>query len=225
MDPHSRLNQFNQRGPKSGPLPASRFAPDITNKPTLESFSSMSSPSIPSTKKKSGSGSTSALLIRRPIATNSRIKQNENYRKDMYLAFVNNALRQKLNVRISLKSSFIPSDSLQQGNSEPYDELVNQFNPKRRTDPSSMDVSTSLRTWILALTHVVSRLERTHSSLVEAVVNTPWTTLDSATVKSYTIFIGMLLSARPEYLSLVLGKIAQGFTYRKSLTPFREWFI
>lgn len=88
-----------------------------------------------------------------------------------------------------------------------------------------MDVSTSLRTWILALTHVVSRLERTHSSLVEAVVNTPWTTLDSATVKSYTIFIGMLLSARPEYLSLVLGKIAQGFTYRKSLTPFREWFM
>jgi len=42
----------------------------------------------------------------------------------------------------------------------------------------------------------------------------PWTTLDSATVKSYTFLIGMLLSARPEYLSLVLGKIAQGFTYR-----------
>jgi len=51
--------------------------------------------------------------------------------------------------------------------------------------------------------------------LVDAIVNMPWTTLDSATVKSYTEFIGMLISARPEYLSLVLAKIAQGFTYRK----------
>ena len=91
---------------------------------------------------------------------------------------------------------------------------MDQFNPKRRTDPTSANISTSLKTWILALTHVVSRLERTHSSLVEAIVNMPWTTLDSATVKSYTVLIGMLLSARPEYLSLVLGKIAQGFTYR-----------
>jgi RNA polymerase I-specific transcription initiation factor RRN3 len=43
----------------------------------------------------------------------------------------------------------------------------------------------------------------------------PWTVLDNATVKSYTIFIGMLLSARPEYLSFVLAMIAQGFTYRE----------
>lgn len=71
-----------------------------------------------------------------------------------------------------------------------------------------------MRVWIAALSHIVSRLERTHSALVDALVNMPWTTLDSATVKSYTVFIGMLLSARPEYLSLVLGKIAQGFTHR-----------
>jgi len=47
----------------------------------------------------------------------------------------------------------------------------------------------------------------------------PWTTLDNATVKSYTLFIGMLISARPEYLSLVLAKIAQGFTHRKQFSP------
>ena len=72
-----------------------------------------------------------------------------------------------------------------------------------------------IRLWLAALTHVVSRLERTHATLVDAIVNMPWMTLDNATVKSYTIFIGMLLSARPEYLSLVLAKIAQGFTYRE----------
>ncbi|EKM79897.1 hypothetical protein AGABI1DRAFT_119954 [Agaricus bisporus var. burnettii JB137-S8] len=157
---------------------------------------------------KSGSGSPSTLLVRRPIATNSRIKQNENYRKDMYLAFVNNALQQKLN-----------------GISEPFNELVSQFNPRRRTtETSSLETSTSLRTWILALTHVVSRLERTHSSLVEAVINTPWTTLDSATVKSYIIFIGMLLSARPGYLSLVLSRVAQGFTYQSGIQTLSQAF-
>jgi RNA polymerase I-specific transcription initiation factor RRN3 len=73
-----------------------------------------------------------------------------------------------------------------------------------------------IRLWFAALSHVVSRLERTHATLVHAIVNMPWMTLDTATVKAYTLFIGMLLSARPEYLSLVLAKIALGFTYRES---------
>ncbi|EDR12293.1 RNA polymerase I-specific transcription initiation factor RRN3 family protein [Laccaria bicolor S238N-H82] len=151
-------------------------------------------------KHTQGAPAPSSLLIRRPIATNSRIKQDQNVRRDMYLAFVNNALHEK---------------SI--GNSESFDQLVNQFNFKS----SSNDAPTQpaqLRVWIAALSHIVSRLERTHSALVEALVNMPWTTLDSATVKSYTVFIGMLLSARPEYLSLVLGKIAQGFTHRAPLT-------
>ncbi|KAF5363263.1 hypothetical protein D9756_000229 [Leucocoprinus leucothites] len=210
MDPHSRLNQFNHRGPKSGPLPSSRFVSEMPPKPSLSAFSSAPSPSTSTTKPKPRSNlstSISSPLVRRPIASNSRIRQNESYRKDMYLAFVNNALQQKL-----------------EGNSQPFDELVDQFNPKRRMDPSSADVSTSLKTWILALTHVVSRLERTHSVLVEAIVNMPWTTLDSATVKSYTVFIGMLLSARPEYLSLVLGRIAQGFTYQSGIQTLSQAF-
>ena len=87
--------------------------------------------------------------------------------------------------------------------------------------PNSNDTQLSqadaaqIRHWIAALPHVVSRLERTHASLVHAIVNMPWTILDNATVKSYTIFIGMLLSAKPEYLSYVLAMIAQGFTYRE----------
>ena len=51
------------------------------------------------TKKSSESPSASEpLLIQRPIATNSRIKQDEKYRKGMYLAFVKNALQQMSNV-------------------------------------------------------------------------------------------------------------------------------
>ncbi|TFY82711.1 hypothetical protein EWM64_g1310 [Hericium alpestre] len=41
--------------------------------------------------------------------------------------------------------------------------------------------------------------------------------MDSNFVKSYTSFIGILVSARPEYLSLVLGKVAQSFTYQSGL--------
>ena len=108
-----------------------------------------------------------------------------------------------------------------QGNCESFDQLVNQFNFKSSNNDTPTQPA-QLRVWIAALSHIVSRLERTHSALVEALVNMPWTTLDSATVKSYTVFIGMLLSARPEYLSLVLGKIAQGFTHRGSPSSTRQ---
>lgn len=105
------------------------------------------------------------------------------------------------------------------GVSDAFDELVAQFNITSNSSQQSERVDTAqIRLWLLALSHVVSRLERTHSVLVDAIVNMPWTTLDSATVKSYTEFIGMLISARPEYLSLVLAKIAQGFTYRKQFS-------
>ncbi|KII95045.1 hypothetical protein PLICRDRAFT_98907 [Plicaturopsis crispa FD-325 SS-3] len=197
MDPHSRHSQFNQRTPRTGPYPtATRFAMEPPQKPTLESFSKRSKPAR---KSSSASSASTSLRMSRPIATNSRVKQDEKYRQDMYLAFVNNALQQKTN-----------------GNSEPFDELVNQFNPNRTTGDNGPP-PTQLKLWILALSHVISRLERQHAALVEAIVAMPWTTMDTAIVKSYTVFIGMLLSARPEYLSLVLGKIAQGFTHQSGL--------
>ena len=158
---------------------------------------------------------------RRPIATNSRIKQDENYKKDMYLAFVHNALQQKANASLDLFRTRSVTHKLtfcMQGISGPFNELVDQFNPKNQTGQSVLYLA-RLRLWISALSHVVSRLDRAHSTLVHAILNMPWITLDSPTVKAYTVFIGMLISARPEYLSLVLGKIAQGFTHR-AFHPF-----
>ncbi|KAJ7129326.1 RNA polymerase I-specific transcription initiation factor RRN3 [Mycena epipterygia] len=187
MDPHSTLSQFNQRrAPKAGPI-SHKYMDLQQPKPALDSFTKRPSASRKASPSPAG-------LIRRPIATNSRVKQDEKYRKDMHLAFVNNALLQKAN-----------------GISEPFDELVNQFSTKTAPQPAQ------LRLWISALSHVVSRLERSHATLVQAVVSMPWTTMDGATVKAYTVFIGMLLSARPEYLSLVLGKITHGFTYQSGV--------
>jgi RNA polymerase I-specific transcription initiation factor RRN3 len=69
--------------------------------------------------------------------------------------------------------------------------------------------------------HVVSRLDRTHIALIEAIVRLPWMTMDSSLVKTYTSFIEILVSARPEYLSLVLNRLALSFTYRASLSHQR----
>jgi len=99
---------------------------------------------------------------------------------------------------------------------EPFNELVGQFatvGPPDAQGNSSISPS-QLRLWLSALSHVVSQLERTHSALVNAIIGMPWTAMDATFVKSYMSFIGMLVSARPEYLGLVLEKIAKGFTFR-----------
>ncbi|KAH7922981.1 RNA polymerase I-specific transcription initiation factor RRN3 [Leucogyrophana mollusca] len=194
MDPHSRRSQFNQRTPKTGPYsPTVRFM-EPPPKILLDKFTKSSSSKSPS----ADASDTSPLFTQRPIATNSRVKQDEQYKKDMFLAFVNKALLEKLD-----------------GPSKDFDDLVDQFNPKK-TGGTAVP-TTQLRLWIIALSHVLSRLERRHSHLVEAIINLPWTTMDTAFVKSYTVFIGMLLSARPEYLSLVLSKIALGLTHQSGL--------
>jgi RNA polymerase I-specific transcription initiation factor RRN3 len=102
-----------------------------------------------------------------------------------------------------------------QGNNESYDVLVDQFNTKKTALDTPSPIP-QLRQWLHALIHVVSRLDRTHMALIEAITRFPWMTMDSGLVKAYTSFIEILVSARPEYLSLVLGRIAQGFTYRAS---------
>ncbi|KAJ7591586.1 RNA polymerase I-specific transcription initiation factor RRN3 [Mycena floridula] len=186
MDPHSRLVQYNQRVPKSGPKATARFMDPPAAKPSP----------LSGMKKPSANASASSLLVHRPIATNSRVKQEQKFHKDMHLAFIENALQQKT-----------------RGVSDSFNELVNVFNPSSGSAPQPSE----LRIWILALSHVVSRLERAHAALVKAIVDLSWTTMDSATVKSYTVFIGMLLSAKPEYLAIVLGKIAQGFTHQAGL--------
>ncbi|THH19901.1 hypothetical protein EW146_g1348 [Bondarzewia mesenterica] len=175
----------------------------------MDHLLSKSSPSLDGFAKplrKASSASTQSLLVSRPIATNSRIKQDEKLRHNMYLAFVNNALQQKA-----------------LGNSDAFDELVDQFSLEKPASDSLSPIP-QLRLWIQALMHVVSRLDRSHSALIEAIVRMPWMTMETSFVKSYTSFIGVLVSARPEYLSLVLGKVAQGFTYQSGLQALDAGF-
>ena len=87
MDPHSRRSQFNHRAPKAGPVSRN-----------IESPQTVLTSKMPQKKSRATATSTN-LLIRRPIATNSRVKQAENFKRDMYLSVVSNALQQKINVR------------------------------------------------------------------------------------------------------------------------------
>lgn len=100
-----------------------------------------------------------------------------------------------------------------QGIEDEYNELVDQFDLKKTANDASPPTP-RLRLWLMALSHVVSRLDKQHSTLVQGIVDLPWTTMESNFVQTYINFIGILVSARPEYLTLVLGKIARGFTYR-----------
>ena len=95
---------------------------------------------------------------------------------------------------------------------EHYEDLVRQFNPKTISSEGHQQ-TLHLRSYLTALSHVVSKLDRSHITLVDAIVGMPWTTMDLAFVNAYISFLGMLVSARPEYLTLVLEKAAQGLTY------------
>ncbi|KAG9015414.1 hypothetical protein FRB94_000018 [Tulasnella sp. JGI-2019a] len=128
------------------------------------------------------------------------LKADEAYKKDMYLLFVRNALKEKA-----------------QGKASDFDQLVARFSPSAITGQTASSSSTELMAWISALTHVVSGLERVHAPLVDALVALPWATMDEDVVRSYMSFLGMLVSARPEYLTGILAKIVRGFTYQSGM--------
>nr|ASF90186.1 hypothetical protein SPAR06338 [Bartheletia paradoxa] len=153
-----------------------------------------SSPSYGSVRRpKSDSTSTST-------STSTGTKGDGGYRKGMYLAFVNDAFTKK-----------------RKGDLDAYDDLVGQFKPAQEGSGGTGTSPTTLQAWLDALSHVVSQLDRTHSQLVEVILSVPWTTMSSGFVKAYIGFVGMLVSARPEYLAMVLGKTVKGLTHQSGL--------
>ncbi|KZV63337.1 RNA polymerase I-specific transcription initiation factor RRN3 [Peniophora sp. CONT] len=141
--------------------------------------------------KKSASPAPSSPVVVRPVATNARVKAAARLHGDMYLSFVNNALAVR---------------------GEPYAQLLARF-ALHDLPPDAPSPTAELKSWLQALAHVVSRLDQSHRTLVEAIVRMPWPGLDASFVRAHSQFIGILVSARPEYLSLVLDTLAHGLTY------------
>lgn len=122
-----------------------------------------------------------------------------------------------------------------QGRNETYNELVSQFRsllPSSAAPPPSTVASSSstpelpttqqLRSWLEALTHVVSKLDKTHAPLVETILAIPWATMEENFVGAYIRFIGALVSARMEWLRSVLERCVKGFKYRSFLSCSRS---
>jgi len=80
-----------------------------------------------------------------------------------------------------------------------------------------LNASPPIHILISALTHVISQFNRQHSLLVENIVDMPWTIMDAPFVKSYIEFMGILVSAKTEFLSLVLASTIQRMTYLSGL--------
>lgn len=167
-----------------------------------------------------------------------------NLRKGMYLAFIDDAFAQRKKVSKSPHDSSAggrESSSLasfftflvlpvSQGINDRYFELLSQFRsflPSSTTASSSAQPTaststspptpTQLRIWLDALTHVVSKLDESHTPLVEMILAIPWATMDDHFVSAYVRFIGALVSARMEWLRSVLEKCVKGFKYRELL--------
>ncbi|KAJ1039459.1 hypothetical protein NDA10_002615 [Ustilago hordei] len=133
-------------------------------------------------------------------AINSMGSSSTNY-QGMYLSFVVNALSEK-----------------EKGNTGPYYELLVQF-AEPSTGRSGASVS-SLRSLLAALSHVVSDLDRSHSKLVESIFALPWTSMDDSFAQMWIKFVCSLVSARSEWLSVILTKATKALSYRLEWLPY-----
>lgn len=120
----------------------------------------------------------------------------------MYLSFVINALSER-----------------EKGNTGPYYELLVQF-AEPSTGRSGASAS-SLRSLLAALSHVVSDLDRSHAKLVESIFALPWTSMDDSFAQMWIKFVCSLVSARSEWLSVILTKATKALSYRLEWLPYQ----
>lgn len=100
-----------------------------------------------------------------------------------------------------------------QGDPSAYEQLTRKFTMSFALKETAL--AQELQLLIHALSHVVSQLDRRCSTLVSAIINLQWAAADSAFVKSYIAFIGLLLSAQSQYGIAVLERAVEGLTHRE----------
>ncbi|GAA5884869.1 hypothetical protein JCM6882_007131 [Rhodosporidiobolus microsporus] len=142
---------------------------------------------------------------------------NGTYRRQMYAVYVKDAFEKRA-----------------KGQNDSYNQIIAQFRsllpsasalPSTSASTASTSASSStspplaqLRSWLDALTAVVSKLDQSHAPLVETILAVPWATTEESFVAAYTRFVGALVSARTEWLKVVLEKCVKGFKYRSPYT-------
>ncbi|KAM0751693.1 RNA polymerase I-specific transcription initiation factor RRN3 [Meredithblackwellia eburnea MCA 4105] len=157
-------------------------------------------------------------------SSNTNRPDVNSYKKGMFLAFIDDAFARRAkgdNVRyselIAQFRSLLPSATKRPDQPPSSSSLAAPAGPSS-SSPNADPASPQLKVWLDALTHVVSKLDKTHAPLVETIISLPWATLDDSFVAAYVRFIGALVSARTEWLRPVLEKCVKGFKYRSHYT-------
>ncbi|KAN0060865.1 DNA independent RNA polymerase I transcription factor [Thecaphora frezii] len=139
----------------------------------------------------------SAMANRNPppgsLAAVTALSSAGDYKQGLYLSFVNNALAEKM-----------------QGNAGPYHELAAQFNVSA---PALSASPAQLKSWMSALSHVVSMIDRTHAQLVENILHLPWYLMEDHFAHLWIKFVCSLVSARGEWLDNVLRQAVSGLGF------------
>ncbi|KAI8884131.1 RNA polymerase I-specific transcription initiation factor RRN3 [Backusella circina FSU 941] len=106
---------------------------------------------------------------------------------------------------------------VQKGNSNRYNELIEILT----RDPSNPEAPSTLKLyiWITVLTQSVSLLDKSCSSLVEAILQIDWSFRSQTFVNAYVYLLKTLVSAHAFYIVPVLNSLVQGFRYRSILPP------
>ncbi|CAH7666026.1 RNA polymerase I-specific transcription initiation factor RRN3 [Phakopsora pachyrhizi] len=137
----------------------------------------------------------------------SQLSPNHPIRRGIYLDFIDTALCER-----------------SKGHLDRYDQLMGEFDPLLSSSYSTtFSISGSdptvlrILSWVNALGSMVSRLDRSHSALVNKVVRLPWTILGDEFANEYCRFVLGLVSSRSDWIQSILQSIVRGFQY-KSVT-------
>ncbi|KAF9427511.1 hypothetical protein BGZ94_004778, partial [Podila epigama] len=164
---------------------------------------------IPSGHKKRSSGSdilhSPSSPMKRSISTptmasaamvsSEQVAEFERHRQSqaMMTSYISSAIKEK-----------------KQGNPGPYEDLIAQLTV---TKPAPMS-PTKLLQWIQALSQCISLLDKSCSSLIDAMLQIDWITQDDIFVQHYFSFLGNVVSAQAFYVVPVQAMLVKKLGHR-----------
>lgn len=118
-------------------------------------------------------------------------------------------------------------DDHSKGDSIGFEAVKEVFSKRRDEDDDDEELEdeelqkrADIRAYVIALTNYTSRLNKSCSGLVQAVLRCEWLGRDEAFVKSYVQFIGSLASSQGSYVGTVLEMLITNFYGGESLRDF-----
>lgn len=144
----------------------------------------------------------------------------------MFKSFVTNALDQKAQGNMTQYSeltaafavSMPPRGDRGDDDDDDDDDGDDAGDGERRASQlyatSFMASPSTLQSWLVALSEQVSKLDSTHTALVDNILLLPWTTMSESFARAWMNFVHHLISARGEWLYPVVQRAVKTLSYR-----------